>query len=146
MSQDLVGISLSVPSFGPSLDSGNAHRGGSAGSRDESSNGASAIPAAGTFWQDAAVSGSISPSVMNCPTDSGGLLTTGKSCKNRCITVAYVINGELSQTNNTENMALQCLKDACDTMGSKLETVHFGKLDFGETMVLDQFYNAGKFK
>ncbi|KAI4802366.1 hypothetical protein KUCAC02_020207, partial [Chaenocephalus aceratus] len=26
--------------------------------------------------------------------------------------------------------------------GSKLETVNFGKLDFGETMVLDSFYNA----
>uniref|UniRef100_A0A671VFB8 mitogen-activated protein kinase kinase kinase n=1 Tax=Sparus aurata TaxID=8175 RepID=A0A671VFB8_SPAAU len=44
--------------------------------------------------------------------------------------------------NNAENMALQCLKDACDTVGSKLETVNFGKLDFGETTVLDSFYNA----
>ncbi|KAG7271887.1 hypothetical protein CRUP_036030 [Coryphaenoides rupestris] len=39
-------------------------------------------------------------------------------------------------------MALRCLKDACDSLGSKLETVQFGKLDFGETVVLDRFYNA----
>uniref|UniRef100_A0A7N8Y383 mitogen-activated protein kinase kinase kinase n=1 Tax=Mastacembelus armatus TaxID=205130 RepID=A0A7N8Y383_9TELE len=67
---------------------------------------------------------------------------TKKSCKSRPVTVAYVVNGETSQQNNAESMALQCLKDACDTVGSKLETVNFGKLDFGETTVLDSFYNA----
>uniref|UniRef100_A0A8C5BVD5 mitogen-activated protein kinase kinase kinase n=1 Tax=Gadus morhua TaxID=8049 RepID=A0A8C5BVD5_GADMO len=65
------------------------------------------------------------------------------SCKlGRQVTVAYVINSELSQGSNAENLALRCLKDACDSLGSKLETVHFGKLDFGETLVLDRFYNA----
>uniref|UniRef100_A0A4W6DNN6 mitogen-activated protein kinase kinase kinase n=1 Tax=Lates calcarifer TaxID=8187 RepID=A0A4W6DNN6_LATCA len=64
------------------------------------------------------------------------------SCKSRPVTVAYVVNGEGSQQNNAESMALQCLKDACDTVGSRLETVNFGKLDFGETTVLDRFYNA----
>uniref|UniRef100_A0AAX7UG30 mitogen-activated protein kinase kinase kinase n=1 Tax=Astatotilapia calliptera TaxID=8154 RepID=A0AAX7UG30_ASTCA len=58
------------------------------------------------------------------------------------VTVAYVVNGEASQQNNHESMALQCLKDACESVGSKLETVNFGKLDFGETAVLDRFYNA----
>lgn len=76
--------------------------------------------------------------------DGGGLLSTGKSSKSRPVTVAYVVNGEASQQNNAESMALQCLKDACDTVGSKLETVNFGKLDFGETTVLDSFYNAGE--
>uniref|UniRef100_A0A671VEV9 mitogen-activated protein kinase kinase kinase n=1 Tax=Sparus aurata TaxID=8175 RepID=A0A671VEV9_SPAAU len=71
-----------------------------------------------------------------------GLLSTGKSGKSRPVTVAYVVNGEGLHQNNAENMALQCLKDACDTVGSKLETVNFGKLDFGETTVLDSFYNA----
>ncbi|MGH0137465.1 UNVERIFIED_CONTAM: hypothetical protein FKN15_024607 [Acipenser sinensis] len=42
----------------------------------------------------------------------------------------------------TENMALQCLKEACDNGGTSLEILHFGKLDFGETKVLDRFYNA----
>ncbi|KAM4633954.1 mitogen-activated protein kinase kinase kinase 5 isoform 1-T1 [Polymixia lowei] len=131
MSQDLDGISLSVPSFSPGPDPG--------GAVHETSS-ASVIPAAGTFWQDSVVT--ISPSIMTCPMDGGGLLSAGKSCKSRQVTVAYVINSELNQPNNTENMALQCLKDACDSVGSKLETVHFGKLDFGETVVLDRFYNA----
>ncbi|KAF0023800.1 hypothetical protein F2P81_024430 [Scophthalmus maximus] len=76
--------------------------------------------------------------------DGGGLLSTGKTCKSRPVTVAYVVNGEASQQNNAESMALQCLKDACDAAGSRLETVNFGKLDFGETTVLDSFYNAAK--
>uniref|UniRef100_A0A8C9WZC3 mitogen-activated protein kinase kinase kinase n=1 Tax=Sander lucioperca TaxID=283035 RepID=A0A8C9WZC3_SANLU len=101
------------------------------------------IPAAGTFWQDSVVvGGGHSPTPGSNPMDGGGLLSTGKSCKSRPVTVAYVVNGEASQQNNAESMALQCLKDACDTVGSKLETVNFGKLDFGETTVLDSFYNA----
>uniref|UniRef100_A0A671VD32 mitogen-activated protein kinase kinase kinase n=1 Tax=Sparus aurata TaxID=8175 RepID=A0A671VD32_SPAAU len=105
--------------------------------------GASCIPAAGTFWHDSMVSGGgLSPSAVDCPMDGGGLLSTGKSGKSRPVTVAYVVNGEGLHQNNAENMALQCLKDACDTVGSKLETVNFGKLDFGETTVLDSFYNA----
>uniref|UniRef100_A0A8C4DEQ7 mitogen-activated protein kinase kinase kinase n=1 Tax=Dicentrarchus labrax TaxID=13489 RepID=A0A8C4DEQ7_DICLA len=103
--------------------------------------GASGIPAAGTFWHESVVSGGVSPTPGSCPMDGGGLLSTGK-CKNRPVTVAYVVNGEASQQNNAESTALQCLKDACDTVGSKLETVNFGKLDFGETTVLDRFYNA----
>uniref|UniRef100_A0A667ZII0 mitogen-activated protein kinase kinase kinase n=1 Tax=Myripristis murdjan TaxID=586833 RepID=A0A667ZII0_9TELE len=103
----------------------------------------SGIPAAGTFWHDSMVpADNLSPSAGS-PLDGGGLLSTGKSCKSRAVTVAYVLNGEASQqNNNAESMALQCLKDACDTVGSKLQTVHFGKLDFGETQVLDRFYNA----
>uniref|UniRef100_A0A665WL70 mitogen-activated protein kinase kinase kinase n=1 Tax=Echeneis naucrates TaxID=173247 RepID=A0A665WL70_ECHNA len=87
--------------------------------------------------------GGLSPAAVSCPLmDGGGLLSTGKSCKSRPVTVAYVVNGEASQQNNAEGMALQCLKDACDTVGSKLEAVNFSKLDFGETTVLDSFYNA----
>ncbi|KAL0967360.1 hypothetical protein UPYG_G00251250 [Umbra pygmaea] len=138
MSQD-EGISLSVPSFGPCADAEGAH-GCCAGSGVESSCGAP-IPAAGTFWHDSAVSGSMSPGVSSCHVNSGGLLATGK-CKNRTVTVAYVVNSELSQTHTAESMALHCLKDACDTVGSKLEIIQFGKIDFGETSVLDQFYNA----
>uniref|UniRef100_A0A8D3E207 mitogen-activated protein kinase kinase kinase n=1 Tax=Scophthalmus maximus TaxID=52904 RepID=A0A8D3E207_SCOMX len=86
--------------------------------------------------------GGYSPTSGGCPMDGGGLLSTGKTCKSRPVTVAYVVNGEASQQNNAESMALQCLKDACDAAGSRLETVNFGKLDFGETTVLDSFYNA----
>lgn len=146
MSQDQDGISLPVPCFGACP--GKESLGGEI-SRNRSgvgggSGGASGIPAAGTFWQDSMVgSGGLSPT-ERCPMDGGGLLSTGKSSKSRPVTVAYVVNGEASLQNNAESMALQCLKDACDTVGSKLETVNFGKLDFGETTVLDRFYNAGE--
>uniref|UniRef100_G3NWA9 mitogen-activated protein kinase kinase kinase n=1 Tax=Gasterosteus aculeatus aculeatus TaxID=481459 RepID=G3NWA9_GASAC len=131
MSQDHDGISLPVPCFGVCP------------SRDRGGGGLFAVPAAGTFWQDSVVcSGGLSPTPLGDPVDTGGLLSVGKSCKNRPVTVAYVVNGEASQQNNAESMALQCLKDACDAAGSKLETANFGKLDFGETTVLDSFYNA----
>uniref|UniRef100_A0A8C9WZH2 mitogen-activated protein kinase kinase kinase n=1 Tax=Sander lucioperca TaxID=283035 RepID=A0A8C9WZH2_SANLU len=142
MSQDQDGISLPVPCFGvcpsrESLDDSSSGGGGGGGG------GVFGIPAAGTFWQDSVVvGGGHSPTPGSNPMDGGGLLSTGKSCKSRPVTVAYVVNGEASQQNNAESMALQCLKDACDTVGSKLETVNFGKLDFGETTVLDSFYNA----
>ncbi|KAF6716686.1 Mitogen-activated protein kinase kinase kinase 5 [Oryzias melastigma] len=125
MEQD--GISLPVPCVGAA--------GG------EASGG---IPAAGTFWQDALIpAGEHSPTARDCA-DGGGLLSTGKAGKSRPVTVAYVVNGEASQQSNAESMALQCLKDACEAAGSKLDTVNFGKLDFGETAVLDRFYNAGE--
>lgn len=148
MSQpDHDGISLPVPCFGacPGKES---HSGESTRNRSGGgggSGGASGIPAAGTFWQDSMVgSGGLSPTTERSPMDGGGLLSTGKASKSRPVTVAYVVNGELSLQNNAESMALQCLKDACDTVGSKLDTVNFGKLDFGETTVLDRFYNAGE--
>eukprot|EP00064_Thunnus_orientalis_P012595 superscaffoldBa00001950_g12630 len=147
MSQDQDGISLQVPCFGacPGRESlgGESTTSSSGGGGCGGGGGTSVIPAAGTFWQDSVLGGGgLSPTAGSCPMDGGGLLSTGKSCKNRPVTVAYVVNGEASQQNNAESVALQCLKDACDTVGSKLETVNFGKLDFGETTVLDSFYNA----
>ncbi|XP_053192764.1 mitogen-activated protein kinase kinase kinase 5 isoform X2 [Scomber japonicus] len=144
MSQDQDGISLQVPCIGacPARESlggeSTTISGGGCGG-----GGTSGIPAAGTFWQDSVLAGGgLSPTAVSCSLDGGGLLSTGKSCKNRPVTVAYVVNCEVSLQNNVESMALQCLKDACDAVGSKLEAVNFGKLDFGETMVLDSFYNA----
>ncbi|XP_029281635.1 mitogen-activated protein kinase kinase kinase 5 isoform X2 [Cottoperca gobio] len=144
ISQDQDGISLPVPCFGvcPSRES----LGGESSSSSSGGGGGGGvyrIPAAGTFWQDSVIIGGVlSPTPGTNPMDGGGLLPTGKSCKSRPVTVAYVVNGEASQQNNAESMALQCLKDACETSSSKLETVNFGKLDFGETTVLDSFYNA----
>uniref|UniRef100_A0A8C6K955 mitogen-activated protein kinase kinase kinase n=1 Tax=Nothobranchius furzeri TaxID=105023 RepID=A0A8C6K955_NOTFU len=98
---------------------------------------------AGTFWQDPLLPGSrVSPTSGDELMEGGGLLSTCKPGKSRPVTVAYVVNGEASPQNNAESMALQCLKDACDRVGSKLDTVNFGRLDFGETTVLDRFYNA----
>uniref|UniRef100_A0A671SYC0 mitogen-activated protein kinase kinase kinase n=1 Tax=Sinocyclocheilus anshuiensis TaxID=1608454 RepID=A0A671SYC0_9TELE len=113
--------------------------GDSGGSNGESSG--SVNPGAGAFWQDPSSCKSANPGVISLPSDSGTLLTTGK-CKSRAVQVAYVRNSETSQSLSPENMALQCLKDACDIVGFKLDIVPFGKLDFGETSVLDHFYNA----
>lgn len=134
MNSDLEAISLSVPSLGQSLDM-------IGWSTAESSSGMN--PGAGTFWHDPSVCKSAHPVVISLPSDCGTLLTTGK-CKIRAVTVAYVRNSETSQSLSSENMALQCLKDACDIVGCKLDVIPFGKLDFGETSVLDHFYNAGK--
>uniref|UniRef100_H3BXD0 mitogen-activated protein kinase kinase kinase n=1 Tax=Tetraodon nigroviridis TaxID=99883 RepID=H3BXD0_TETNG len=90
--------------------------------------------------QDPAVGGAgLSPS---SPVEGGGgLLPTGKPCHGRPVSVAYVVNGESSPPSSAESRALRCLRDACDAVGSR-ETLNFGKLDFGETAVLDAFYNA----
>lgn len=40
--------------------------------------------------------------------------------------------------------AQRCLLRACEAEGAHLSIVPFGKLDFGETAVLDTFYNAGE--
>lgn len=165
MSLDQGGISLQVPCFGAcpgkesssggagdttTTNSSSSGGGGWGGGVNNAAAGAGAgLPAAGTYWQDSAMSsGMYSPTAVTCPMEVGGLLSTGKSSsKSRPVTVAYVVNGETSQqNNNAESLALQCLKDACDAVGSKLETVNFGKLDFGETTVLDSFYNAGESK
>lgn len=155
MSQDQDGICLPVPCFnacpgkdslrGESTTSCSSGGGGGGGGGGGTGGGVSGVPAAGSFWHDSVIgSGGLSPTAAGCPMDGGGLLSTGKSCKSRPVTVAYVVNGESSQQSNAESMALQSLKDACDTVGSKLETVNFSKLDFGETTVLDRFYNAGE--
>uniref|UniRef100_A0A8C1AQD5 mitogen-activated protein kinase kinase kinase n=1 Tax=Cyprinus carpio carpio TaxID=630221 RepID=A0A8C1AQD5_CYPCA len=132
MNSDLEAISLSVPSLCQPLDM----MGGSSG---ESSG--RVHPGAGIFWQDPCGYKSAHIGVISLPSDSGTLLTTVK-CKNRAVQVSYVRNSETSQPLSPENMALQCLKDACDTVGFKLDIIPFGKLDFGETSVLDHFYNA----
>lgn len=132
MNSDLEAISLSVPSLDHPLAMMAGGNGESSGSRN---------PGAGTFWQDPSICKSANPGVISLPSDSGTLLTTGK-CKNRAVQVAYVRNSETSQHLSSENMALQCLKDACDIVGFKLDIIPFGKLDFGETSVLDHFYNA----
>lgn len=38
----------------------------------------------------------------------------------------------------------QCVLRACEAAGVHLSIVCFGKLDFGETAVLDTFYDAGE--
>ncbi|TSL47571.1 Mitogen-activated protein kinase kinase kinase 5 [Bagarius yarrelli] len=102
------------------------------------------IPAAGEFWNVPALVSGVSAGSESCQDGGsnggcvGGLSNPG-ACKNRAASVAYVLN---SESGPAESAALQCLKDACDAAACRLDVVHFGKLDFGETAVLDQFYNA----
>lgn len=74
----------------------------------------------------------------------GGIAARAKGGGRRTA-VTYVIN-EASQGPllAAESGALQSLREACEAVGATLETLHFGKLDFGETAVLDRFYNAGE--
>ena len=65
--------------------------------------------------------------------------------KQRSLRAVYVLNDGLKAVaaNSPESGALQCLQRACDAESAILTTVTFGRLDFGETSVLDTFYDAG---
>lgn len=104
------------------------------------------VPAAGDFWNAPASAGSAATLERGgggggVGGGGGGCGAAGAgACKSRAASVAYVLN---SESGPAESAALQCLRDACDATGCPLDVVHFGKLDFGEMAVLDQFYNAG---
>ncbi|XP_069463757.1 mitogen-activated protein kinase kinase kinase 5 isoform X1 [Ambystoma mexicanum] len=63
--------------------------------------------------------------------------TTGRSTS-----VVYVMNEASPGVQAIESAALQSLREACEGAAARLEMLPFGKLDFGETSVLDRFYNA----
>lgn len=87
---------------------------------------------------------SLLPDWTEDGTAGPGISTRAKGVGRRTA-VTYVIN-EASQGPllAAESGALQSLREACEAVGAALETLHFGKLDFGETAVLDRFYNAGE--
>ncbi|KAM8977103.1 mitogen-activated protein kinase kinase kinase 15 [Pelodytes ibericus] len=64
--------------------------------------------------------------------------------KQRSLRVVYVLNDspKSAMGGSPESGALQCLHRACDGEGAQLTSVNFGELDFGETAVLDTFYDA----
>uniref|UniRef100_A0A8C3HWF0 mitogen-activated protein kinase kinase kinase n=1 Tax=Chrysemys picta bellii TaxID=8478 RepID=A0A8C3HWF0_CHRPI len=94
---------------------------------------APAAPPAGTYWNE--------DSGAACPVAGTGARAKG-GCTRRT-TVSYVINEESQGLLvAAESGALQSLREACEAVGASLETLHFAKLDFGETTVLDRFYNA----
>ncbi|XP_054992296.1 mitogen-activated protein kinase kinase kinase 5 isoform X2 [Sorex araneus] len=150
------GITFSVPPFTPSglgvlADaSGGRRAGGAAGGEGEDKSPLLLPPPpAGSFWnvESAAAPGPACPACPACPAASAGSSAT--RCRGtsggggRRTTVAYVINeASQGQLVAAESEALQSLREACEAVGATLETLHFGKLDFGETTVLDRFYNA----
>lgn len=143
------GITFSVPPLAPSglcalAEGGSCRRGGAAAAAEREDT-QRAPPPPGSLWnlESAAAPGAGLPaassgsSATRCRGISGG-------GGGRRTTVAYVINEESQgQLVMAESEALQSLREACETVGAALETLHFGKLDFGETAVLDRFYNAG---
>uniref|UniRef100_A0A8B9DAU9 mitogen-activated protein kinase kinase kinase n=1 Tax=Anser cygnoides TaxID=8845 RepID=A0A8B9DAU9_ANSCY len=63
----------------------------------------------------------------------------------RCLRAVYVLNEPPKAgagARSPEAGARQCLLRACEAEGAQLGTVNFGELDFGETAVLDAFYDA----
>lgn len=96
-------------------------------------------PPAGTFWnEDSSTSCLATDTANRAKSGVGG----GSS---RQTTVSYVINeASPGLLQAAESGALQSLKEASEAVGADLQTLHFGKLDFGETSVLDRFYNAGE--
>ncbi|KAM4693410.1 mitogen-activated protein kinase kinase kinase 5 [Discoglossus pictus] len=97
------------------------------------------LPAAGSFWHEDCLHGvSGGGAAGRCAKG----ITTAVTNSTRSTTVVYVINEVSSGLQATESAALHSLQEACESQGAVLDTLHFGKLDFGETTVLDRFYNA----
>ncbi|KAK1338048.1 hypothetical protein QTO34_001156 [Cnephaeus nilssonii] len=143
------GITFSVPPLAHSglcalAEGGSCWRGGAAAAGAEGEENQLPPPPPGSFWN---VESAAAP-VAGCPAAASG--SSAVRCRGnsgggggRRTTVAYVINEESQgQQVGSETEALQSLREACETVGATLETLHFGKLDFGETTVLDRFYNA----
>ncbi|TRZ26428.1 hypothetical protein HGM15179_000585 [Zosterops borbonicus] len=71
----------------------------------------------------------------------------GPAPRPRCLRAVYVLNDppkDGAGARSPEAGARQCLLRACEAQGAQLSTVNFGELDFGETAVLDAFYDAGE--
>ncbi|XP_014895445.1 mitogen-activated protein kinase kinase kinase 15 isoform X1 [Poecilia latipinna] len=79
-----------------------------------------------------------------CASERGEVSSPSPPAKQRSLRVVYVLNDGLKavMASSPESGALQCLQRACDAESALLTTVTFGRLDFGETAVLDSFYDA----
>lgn len=78
-------------------------------------------------------------------TDGSAVSVAGEGGPRRALRAVYVC-GESPQggaAGGPEVGARQCLLRACEAEGAHLTSVPFGELDFGETAVLDAFYDAG---
>ncbi|XP_041066870.1 mitogen-activated protein kinase kinase kinase 15 [Carcharodon carcharias] len=72
---------------------------------------------------------------------SGECSVSPAAPRGRSLRAVSVLN-ETAQPHSPEWGALQCLVGACRSQEADHLTLPFGKLDFGETPVLDFFYNA----
>ncbi|XP_015741761.1 mitogen-activated protein kinase kinase kinase 15 isoform X1 [Coturnix japonica] len=80
------------------------------------------------------------------PAECGGeVVESSAAPRSRCLRAVYVLNDPPKAgagARSPEAGARQCLLRACEAEGAQLGTVNFGELDFGETAVLDAFYDA----
>lgn len=99
----------------------------------------------GQITQVADMGGEHSAGVCLVERDRGDVSSPSPTAKQRSLRVVYVLNDGLKSVmaSSPESGALQCLQRACDAESALLTTVTFGRLDFGETSVLDSFYDAG---
>lgn len=93
--------------------------------------------------------GAAGPAEPESAGDAAGGETEGGRGPRRALRAVYV-RSESSQGaaagGGPEAGALKCLLRACEAEGAHLTSVPFGELDFGETAVLDAFYDAGEGK
>uniref|UniRef100_A0A671XE13 mitogen-activated protein kinase kinase kinase n=1 Tax=Sparus aurata TaxID=8175 RepID=A0A671XE13_SPAAU len=82
--------------------------------------------------------------VLERDRERGEVSSPSPPAKQRSLRAVYVLNDGLKavMASSPESGALQCLQRACDSESALLTTVTFGRLDFGETSVLDSFYDA----
>ncbi|KAJ8387162.1 hypothetical protein AAFF_G00159740 [Aldrovandia affinis] len=96
--------------------------------------------------QPAAESGAdhVASILMTASVERADVASPSLVSKQRSLRAVYVLNDGLKAVaaNSPESGALQCLQRACDAESAILTTVTFGRLDFGETTVLDTFYDA----
>lgn len=91
--------------------------------------------------------GAAGPAEPESSGDAAGSEAEGGRGPRRALRAVYV-RSESSQGaaagGSPEAGALKCLLRACEAEGAHLTSVPFGELDFGETAVLDAFYDAGE--
>ncbi|XP_021008594.1 mitogen-activated protein kinase kinase kinase 15 [Mus caroli] len=89
--------------------------------------------------------GAAGPAEPESAGDAAGGEAEGGRGPRRALRAVYV-RSESSQgaaaAGGPEAGALKCLLRACEAEGAHLTSVPFGELDFGETAVLDTFYDA----
>ncbi|XP_057574451.1 mitogen-activated protein kinase kinase kinase 15 [Hippopotamus amphibius kiboko] len=90
------------------------------------------------------VAGPAGPLEPEGAAEGAGVAGEGGGGPRRALRAVYV-RSESPQggaAGGPEAGALQCLLRACEAEGAHLTSVPFGELDFGETAVLDAFYDA----
>ncbi|XP_063811803.1 mitogen-activated protein kinase kinase kinase 15 isoform X2 [Pseudophryne corroboree] len=99
---------------------------------------------AGSAGEPQCSASSLAPTACPVPESSSGGEGTQWLTKQRSLRVVYVLNDSMKSNmgSSPESGALHCLRRACDGEGAQLTSVNFGELDFGETAVLDTFYDA----